>query len=292
MSTSLRIIKALTGLTALRQDFETVLPTNATLIQFDMDTKRNKETGEILKAAQAASELIHKVQPDVVITSDDNAARYLIVPFLLDTGIPVVFSGINWTVEEYGFPAENVTGIVETAPLKVLIDAAIQSVQDARRAVYLSAETLSESKNFERYRRAADDAGLELQRLKASTMKGWLNAFDESQSYDFVIMGGVGGISDWDDTTAIEHVAQNTSALVVTTHDWLMPYASLGFTLIPEEQGEWAGKAAIAILNGTSPGTIPIVTNRKWDAWINEKLIQLSDAKVPDTVIRSAKKLL
>ena len=261
------------------------------IVQFDMDTKRFKEPEDILAAASAALELIRKEQPDVVITSDDNAARYLIVPHLLDTELPVVFSGINWTVEEYGFPAKNVTGIVEVAPLAPLISAASEVVPDARRVVYVSDKTLTESKNFERYSRAADEAGIKIDQLRASTFKQWLEAFVKSQSYDFVIIGGVAGINDWDDETAVKHVEENTRVLTVTTHEWLMPYASLGYTLIPEEHGEWAGRTAAAILSGTSPGSIPIVTNRKWDTWINDTLIQGSDTLVSDDILRSAKQL-
>ncbi len=76
-----------------------------TLVQYDMDTKRKKASEDKIAAGKGALELIQNVKPDVVITSDDNAAKYLIVPYLKNTKTPVVFSGINWTVEEYDFPA-------------------------------------------------------------------------------------------------------------------------------------------------------------------------------------------
>ena len=252
------------------------------IVQYDMDTKRRKEPEDIRAAAADALELIHRVEPDVVITSDDNAARYLIVPYLDGTVLPVVFSGINWTVEEYGFPTENVTGMVEVAPIAPLMSAAMEAVPDAKRAVYLSAQTLTESKNFERYLTAAEDVGIELDQLLAITFENWLDAFDEAQDYDFVVMGGIGGIKDWDNRAAAEHAEENTRTLALTTLDWLMPYSSLGYTLIPEELGEWSGTTAAAILNGTSPAKIPIVTNRKWDTWVNETLIHLSGVRVSE----------
>ncbi len=81
-----------------------------------MDTHRYPEIDATKKAALAAFELARDLQPDIIITSDDNAAKYLIVPYLVDTATPVVFTGINGTVREYGFPAKNVTGMVEVAP--------------------------------------------------------------------------------------------------------------------------------------------------------------------------------
>ena len=259
------------------------------IVQFDMDTKRHKKPEDIISAATKALELIEREQPDVVVTSDDNAARYLIVPHLLGTELPVVFCGINWTVEEYSFPAENVTGIVEIAPLIPLIEAATQSVPDAKRVAYFSDQTRTESKNFERYSRAATSAGLEIDQLQVTTLNDWLDAFDKAQQYDFAIMGGIAAINDWDPLVALSHVRKNTSGLVVTTHEWQMPFSALGVTMIPEEQGEWAGTTAVAILNGTSVATIPIVTNRKWDTWVNRPLLEASGARVASTFLRSAK---
>jgi ABC-type uncharacterized transport system substrate-binding protein len=71
----------------------------------------------------------------------------------------------------------------------------------------------------------------------------------------------------------------------------MLPYTMLGFTKIPEEQGVWAGKAAIAILNGARPNDIPIVSNRKWDIWINDGILKSSGIQMPDTLARKAKKV-
>ena len=269
----------------------TSLSNSCRIIQFDMDSKRHQDPAEIEAAARGAYELIKSEHPDVVITSDDNAARYLIVPYLLDSDIPVVFSGINWTVEEYGFPAENVTGIVEVAPLGPLIGAALQAVPGASRVAYFSANTLTEAKNFERYSHVAKENGLYIDQFQAASMDEWIDAFQDAQNYDFAIIGGVAGISDWDEARALKYVKANTRTFVVTTHEWLMPYASLGITMVPEEHGEWAAGAAKAVLNGTAVGSIPIVTNRKWDTWINNALVEASGATVSKAFMRSAKQV-
>jgi ABC-type uncharacterized transport system substrate-binding protein len=62
----------------------------------------------------------------------------------------------------------------------------------------------------------------------------------------------------------------------------------LGFTKIPEEQGVWAGQAAIAILNGVRPRDIPIASNRKWDIWINEAIVKSSGIQIPKIFARKA----
>ena len=60
-----------------------------------------------------------------------------------------------------------------------------------------------------------------------------------------------------------------------------MPVTMLGMTKVPEEQGEWAGKVALQILNGAVPNTIPVIANRKWDLFLNPPLIERAGLELP-----------
>ena len=91
------------------------------ITRFDMDSKRNKDEASIQQAALEAKALIDATQPDVVIASDDNASKYLIVPYYKDAEIPFVFCGVNWTVEQYGYPFSNVTGMIEVAAIGLVV---------------------------------------------------------------------------------------------------------------------------------------------------------------------------
>jgi len=82
---------------------------------FRMDTKRHISEEYKKKVALQARELIESWQPDVLIASDDIASKYLIAPYYLNTTLPVVFCGLNWDGSVYGFPADNVTGMLEVA---------------------------------------------------------------------------------------------------------------------------------------------------------------------------------
>lgn len=61
-----------------------------------MDTKRNSSEEYKKKTAISVKERIDSWQPDLVITTDDNAAKYLIVPYFKNTDLPFVFCGVNW----------------------------------------------------------------------------------------------------------------------------------------------------------------------------------------------------
>ena len=64
-----------------------VLEGECSFIQFDMDTKRNGAQAFIQQKAKEAKELIEKSKPDVVITSDDNAAKFVIQKYFKNSSI-------------------------------------------------------------------------------------------------------------------------------------------------------------------------------------------------------------
>lgn len=87
---------------------------NCRLRFFHMDTKRH--TGEEWKrtAGAKAKEIMAKFHPEVVISMDDNAQQYFAKDYAGKPGPPwFVFGGVNMEPEVYGFPAVNVTGVIE-----------------------------------------------------------------------------------------------------------------------------------------------------------------------------------
>ncbi len=259
------------------------------LRQFDMDTKRKKTERDKLMAALTAKALIEEWRPDVVITADDNAAKYLIEPYFKDADLPFVFCGVNWTVEEYGFPYKNVTGMIEVAPVPAMVDEAIAMVPEAQRVMYIGANTPTERKNVDRIRKVAEKRGLIFDQQLASSLQSWVGAYTTAQDYDFVIMGSNAGINDWSNEEAIKAILPLTRRLSVTSHGWMMPVSMLGMTKVPEEQGEWAGKVALRILGGAAPGSIPVIANRKWDLFLNPALIDAAGVKLPPQLASKGK---
>ena len=268
-----------------------ILEGRCELKQFDMDTKRYKTTTEIEQKARQAKELIDTWQPDVVIAADDNAAQYVIMPFYKDHRIPFVFCGINWTVEEYGFPYRNATGMIEVAPVEPLFDKAQALLPAPQRAFYLGADTETERKNLQRVQEEAERRSIRLEYRLVDTMAAWLAEFRAAQRHDFLVLGSKEGINDWDDAQVRTGVKEMSQRLSLTNHDWMMPYAMLGFTKIPEEQGEWAAQTALHILAGASPAGMPIVPNRKWDIWANTDLLTSAGIRLSKPLLQKAKKV-
>jgi len=79
-----------------------------------MDTKRNTSEEWKRAAGQQARQALADYRPQVVITMDDNAQQYFAKDYAGAPGPPwFVFSGVNADPGLYGFPAVNVTGVLE-----------------------------------------------------------------------------------------------------------------------------------------------------------------------------------
>lgn len=260
--------------------------------QFDMDTKRRKSDSEKKESALKAKAIIESWKPDIVITADDNAAKYLIKPFYKDHPLPFVFCGVNWTAKEYGFPYTNVTGMIEVAPIVPMLERAMEIVPNLQRAFYVGANTLTERKNLERFKEASGKLGFKLEWALVDSTAQWIEAYGRAQETDLAIIGSNAGIAGWDADKAQSGVFRLTRKLSVTNHEWMMPFSIVGVTKMPEEHGEWAGKAALAILGGVSPTAIPIVPNNRRDIWVNQRIIEAAHLSLPLSMMRKAKKVV
>ena len=275
----------------VERGLRSVLDGKCELRQFDMDTKRRKTEEDKIRAADEAKQIIESWNPDIVITADDNAAKYVIQTHFKDHELPFVFCGVNWTAAEYGFPYSNVTGMVEVAPIYPLLDKVLDLIPDARKAIYIGADTLTEKKNLARFETALGKNNLQLDSALADTTSEWLSAYSNAQQYDFVIVGSNSGIKDWNQEQVVERLKTMSGKLSVTNHDWMMPYTMLGFTKVPEEQGEWAAQAALNILDGVELSKIAIVPNRKWDIWTNPALLSSSELSLPEGLVMKSKQV-
>jgi ABC-type uncharacterized transport system substrate-binding protein len=259
------------------------------LEKFYMDTKRQKSPEHAKRMATEAKKLIDDIKPDVVIACDDNASRYLVVPHLKGTETPVVFCGVNWTVDRYGYPSSNVTGMIEVAPIRPLIHGAKRLVPDSVTVTFLSADVVTQQKDAERLKKVADADNLSLSVTLASSFEAWKKSFIQvQQNSDFIILGNPAGISDWDAATAHHFIRDNTRKLTVSYGLAMSKHAIFSMVNDPVEQGEWSAQVARLILQGEKAGDIPIVSNRRWRMFVNPTLAVKAGITLPESDIQNA----
>ena len=126
----------------IERGLESVLQGKCEIKKFYLDGKRHLDEKFAKSKALEAKELIESWKPDIVIAADDNASKYLIMPYFKNAAVPVVFCGLNWTAEPYGYPYRNATGMIEVGPIEPLSAEVRATVRNARRGVFLSADRL------------------------------------------------------------------------------------------------------------------------------------------------------
>ncbi len=265
---------------------------NVQLKTFFMDTKNAPGEKSVHQKVEEALGQIRKFNPDVIIASDDAAVKYIIVPWFKGKQIPVVFCGVNWSAKQYGLPVENITGMLEVLPLKQNLQIILNYYPGIKNLVVLSEQSLSEEKNKEILDTLYKKIGFSVTYYFVENFSDWKEKFIEANgNSDIIYLPTNGAIKNWNDREAIDFVTNQIKKPVITCDDFMMPYCVYGLTKVAEEQGQWAAKTAMRILEGTSPSRIPVVANKESQSYLNEKLA-LKIGFEPSTELLSKSKIL
>jgi ABC-type uncharacterized transport system substrate-binding protein len=245
------------------------------LVSYFMDTKRNPSDAYIKRKSEELFDSITRLEPAVLIVSDDNALKHLVVPYFQDSPLPIVFCGINWTAGHYDLAGCNITGILEILPVRELIQTLKPSYPEMKRILVLNENTTTSRKTKPLLDTLLGNLGLEVSQELVDDFEQWKSVFTEAnQSVDLIYLQTRGAIKEWDHDAAIRHIDKHISIPVVTCEDFMMPYAVLGVTQLSKEQGTVAAEMATSILGGTSPGEIPITRNKLSKTWLNTRLAE------------------
>ena len=241
--------------------------------KIEMDSKRNSDVAFIKKAAVKAKKAIEEFMPDVVIISDDNAAKYLLMPYFKEAKLPFVFCCINWDASVYGLPYQNATGMVEVVLVGELLKH-LKKYAKGDRIGFIGGDRYSEHRNREYYEKRFD---IRFEKTYfAKRFSEWKDYFARLQDeVDMVIMTNHTGIIGWNDDDARDFVQAQIRIPVGTEHEWEMSRALIGVAKDFEEMGAWAAKTALTILNGVPPSYIPVTANKKSRLYFNRRIAKI-----------------
>lgn len=250
-----------------------------------MDTKRNMSEGFKKSAALSVKELIESWKPDIVIAADDNASKYLIVPYYRGADLPFVFCGVNWDAGVYGFPARNVTGMVEVSLLTQTINI-LKKYSTGQRIGLIASDTLSERKHLENLKK---NFGIDFKARFVKTFEELKKEFVKLQEEcDLMLVLECRSVQGFNHEEMSEFVGNNTNIPTGAMQRYLIHYAMLTYSKIGEEQGEWAANTALEILGGRSPADIPIAANKKAKVYLNMPVAKRLGVKFPMELIERA----
>lgn len=253
---------------------------------FHMDTKKCKTTDCMNAAARQAKKAIDAFKPDVLIASDDNAQKYLILPFYKDSSLPVVFCGVNWDASGYGYPTQTITGMIE-------VDLVHETIGHMRRFAkgdrigYISGDTASDRKIINWLNRHFFNMKMEAIRVKNYTQ--FEKSFLDLQSrVDMLFIRNFAGIEGWNELTAKKFIAKHLKIPTGTNNDFMAPYVIFTLGKIPQEQGEYAARTALEIAAGARASDFPVVTNKRARLTVNLDMARSAGVVLPLSIIKIA----
>lgn len=259
---------------------------DAELTVVRMDTRRNPTEKFKQETAEKAKKAIDIIQPDVVIASDDNAVKYLVVPYLKDTVLPVVFCGVNWDASPYDLPGGNVAGMLEIDHVEAQV-MHLSRYAKSLRIGYLSGDTETERKIIDIYNRRFFNG--QLKSYLVTTFKDFQDQFLlAQQEVDMLYIYNYAGIVDWDASRAEKFLLNNAQIPTGSHNVFMAPFVLVTLAKLPQEQGEWAAQTALRILSGIDPADIPLAVNEKGRLIINFKMAQTLGVVFPLETLRAA----
>lgn len=250
-----------------------------------MDSKRNHREEDKKKAALTIKKEIDAWAPDVIIAADDNASKYVIVPYYKNTSVPVVFCGINWDAIEYGFPCPNVTGMLEVSLVDQCV-AGLARFTKGRRIGHIGADNETARKEG---KYIAKTLGIEIKEAYPATFAEFKKQFTEMQKkVDILLIHNFAGMDDFKHEEARAFMLENTVIPTGAMLEFMAPYVLMTYARSPEEHGAWAASAALEIIDGKNIEDIKVVKNKNSKVLVNLDIAEKNGYVFPMDLLKVA----
>lgn len=273
-----------------------ILPSDAWVETCYMDTKRRTDKGQMEQAGKEAMELIDEWQPDVVITVDDDAQRY-VGSILAGREKPaVVFCGVNAEPEKYGYPASNVTGVLERLHFNESLAFLKSICPNAQRTVVLTDHSSTSFAVIDYIKSLPVGVMDVVDFVTPETFGQWQDAvLRYSEEVDAISVYVYHTVK----RDAESEVSMPAREVMAWTAEHC-PVPILGFLVFSVddgslcgvlesavEQGQLAGEMAVAILHGTRPDELPIVTGTRGQKMLNMKMASKLGIEVSPEILNT-----
>lgn len=259
--------------------------------KFYLDTKRNTSTEWKEEVAEEAVRKIDDFKPDLVIVFDDNACE-LVAKEYIGESLPFVFCGMNGEPEDYGFPAQNITGVIERHHLEATIELLRRLVPDVEKLAIMSDDSPTSQAFITRVRNIIPP--VEISEFYTT------NDFDAWKAEVNRLQTNVDAIGIY----VYHTIKENSEEQSLPPEDvlgWTLENSELpgfafsdftvrdgvlcGVTVSGYEQGMTAAEIAIRILNGETPADIPIKCPEEGIPMINEIRAEELNIEIPADVL-------
>ncbi len=255
-----------------------------------MDTKRNTDEGFKRDAGDRARQIVTEWRPSVVIAVDDNAQKHFAQSYAGRDDVQIVFCGVNAKPEEYGYPASNVTGVLERPHFKSSLALLRRMVPQARRVAVLSDDSPTSAGALQ-FMDDATDFEIASKDM-VSTFDQWKDRVRQLQAtadaiaiYMYHTVKEAGSTQSLDPTAVMRWTVDNSSTPIVGFFIFAVDDGVLcGYLESGVEHGQRAGIMAVEILGGKRAGQIDIVTALDGQSMLNLKTARKLGLTIPDSI--------
>ena len=259
-----------------------------------MDTKRQTSEAWKQAAGQRAREIVTEWQPTVVIAADDNAQQYFARGYAGDTAPQFVFCGVNAAPEKYGYPAANITGVLERPHFSATIDLFRQLAPTAERVAIISDDSPT-SEGALAFMKQQTTPLVLVSCEAPSTFADWQRVIQRCQDsvdviavFNYHTLKRDGESQSMDPKEVMAWTVANTRIPVVGFQTFTIDDGALcGYLESGVEHGFRAGQIALEVLDGKSPADIPIITALDGQSMVNLATARKLGIDVPQAVIQS-----
>ena len=268
--------------------------TDAELQVFYMDTKRKTTEAWKRQVGNEAQNVMNDWKPDVVIAADDNAQQYFAKDFVGKSHPQFVFCGVNARPQKYGYPASNVTGILERPHLNASLALLHKLKPEAKRIAIITDDspTSAGALGF----MTSLPKPFEIVSIKTpSTFVDWKQAVKQAQNdADAIAIYMYHTVKDHSDADSMEprkviFWTVNTSEIpIIAFFIFAVDDGALcGYLESGLEHGFKAGQMAKQILEGKSAGDIPMITALEGQSMLNLITARKLGINVPREIVKT-----
>lgn len=264
-----------------------------------MDTKRHPDAAFMVRAGQAARDVIEQWQPTVIVTVADNAQALVGRGYVNDPRFAIVYSGMFANPTEYGYDAAtNVTGILERWPLDTIrqgiLDIFVTPNRDRSGPLRVRhVGDASETVTFLAGQIGAFDWGesIQVETVQARTFADWQREIGVANAASDIVLFSLYHTLLRDGTET--EVVPPAEVMRWTQENLTKPnVAGWGFSVEEGgmmaigvsalEQGEEAARMVVQIIDeGKKPSDIPSTSSQQFLIYLRERELAKYNVRVP-----------
>jgi ABC-type uncharacterized transport system substrate-binding protein len=264
-----------------------------------MDTKRNTSPEFLKEAELICRQKVEQLKPAVVITTDDNAQSRFAAAYANKKDAPqFVFCGVNSEPEAYGFPASNVTGVLERAFIGQSIDMLKKITPQIKSIGIISDASTTGSLVMGQIK--SDNVKIS-HKILCKTFDEWKKGIKTlNEKTDAVavllyhtILENPEDKQSMEPSKIMEWTKNNTNLPTVGFWEFAIDDGALcAIAASGEDHGSQAGLMALQILNGKKASEIPVVTSKKGLIMLNLATAKEKGFTIPFQLIKIAVKIV